>query len=196
MDDMGMGDNSQEPEMTITNTSNDLSSDSSDTILNISVNLSMSASNSDLLLQQGSIEGQAMVPMEVLYSLMQEGGIRARLNPEVSALIVSELLRLSESDSNTTSDDEDYVPPSRGLTISQIKRLPAYKYKAKKHKCPQTKCLICLADFKTNQFLRRLPCLHQFHRGCVDKWLKRNKKCPICRWEAVPKYIRAVDIQA
>ncbi|XP_046909729.2 uncharacterized protein LOC124491152 isoform X1 [Dermatophagoides farinae] len=42
-------------------------------------------------------------------------------------------------------------------------------------------CSICLDHFCINITVRRLPCLHVFHIKCIDKWLKQNKKCPICR---------------
>uniref|UniRef100_A0A2K6MCZ8 Ring finger protein 44 n=1 Tax=Rhinopithecus bieti TaxID=61621 RepID=A0A2K6MCZ8_RHIBE len=40
-------------------------------------------------------------------------------------------------------------------------------------------------DFETRQLLRwSLPCNHEFHTKCVDKWLKANRTCPICRADA------------
>lgn len=42
-------------------------------------------------------------------------------------------------------------------------------------------CSICLDKLNPNVTVRRLPCLHIFHIKCIDKWLKQNKKCPICR---------------
>jgi len=36
----------------------------------------------------------------------------------------------------------------------------------------QTSCVVCLGDFESRQLLRALPCKHEFHARCVDKWLK------------------------
>lgn len=41
-------------------------------------------------------------------------------------------------------------------------------------------CAICLGDFVDGELLRRLPCNHAFHRGCVDRWLQHNRRCPLC----------------
>ena len=45
----------------------------------------------------------------------------------------------------------------------------------------QERCTICLSDYEAQEKMRRLPCFHQFHQVCVDKWLHQTKKCPICR---------------
>lgn len=44
-------------------------------------------------------------------------------------------------------------------------------------------CCICLAKFVDNDELRELPCTHFFHMECVDKWLRINASCPLCKSE-------------
>lgn len=42
-------------------------------------------------------------------------------------------------------------------------------------------CCICVTDYENGGALRRLQCGHHFHQECVDKWLKINRTCPLCR---------------
>lgn len=36
----------------------------------------------------------------------------------------------------------------------------------------QTSCVVCMCEFEARQTLRVLPCAHEFHAKCVDKWLR------------------------
>lgn len=42
-------------------------------------------------------------------------------------------------------------------------------------------CAVCLEPFNNNQCLRVLPCLHEYHRECVDPWLLLQHTCPLCK---------------
>ncbi|XP_062612040.1 uncharacterized protein LOC134273846 isoform X2 [Saccostrea cucullata] len=74
----------------------------------------------------------------------------------------------------------------KGLTKHEIEQLPAYRFNKENHHSDmdQTSCVVCMCDFENRQLLRVLPCSHEFHAKCVDKWLKTNRTCPICRADA------------
>lgn len=66
---------------------------------------------------------------------------------------------------------EDYEQPSR------IKP-PYYSEGAELN----SDCVICLVSFKEGDQCRVLQsCKHMFHDECVDAWLKKKLRCPLCR---------------
>ena len=44
-------------------------------------------------------------------------------------------------------------------------------------------CSICQDNIIYFSICREMTCGHIFHQECIDKWLEKNKKCPICRFE-------------
>ena len=92
---------------------------------------------------------------------------------------------------------------SRGLNMSTITRLTnTYKFvpkqadsgdSADKAKPEDAKCCICLQAFVEGQQLRSLPCIHAFHRYCIDKWLSENKHCPVCMKDVLEFAVKFVD---
>ncbi|CAH2057805.1 unnamed protein product [Thlaspi arvense] len=45
----------------------------------------------------------------------------------------------------------------------------------------EAECCICLCDYEDGTELRELSCRHHFHEACIDKWLRINATCPLCK---------------
>jgi hypothetical protein len=42
-------------------------------------------------------------------------------------------------------------------------------------------CVVCLLKYQQKAILRKLPCQHEFHQQCIDRWLlTRRPTCPSC----------------
>lgn len=77
-------------------------------------------------------------------------------------------------------------PKPRGATQEFIDSLPLHEFgeegdesQGSSESCSGN-CAVCICDFEPGDMLRCLPCNHSFHQHCIDKWLRRNKVCPLC----------------
>nr|XP_043889264.1 E3 ubiquitin-protein ligase RNF6 [Solea senegalensis] len=79
------------------------------------------------------------------------------------------------------NDEEDDEHP-RGLTKEQIDNLSTRTYgQASLEGEVGRACSVCINEYAQGNKLRRLPCSHEFHIHCIDRWLSENNTCPICR---------------
>ena len=44
-------------------------------------------------------------------------------------------------------------------------------------------CSICMNTYETDKNCQMLPCKHEFHAWCVQKWFMMKRSCPLCRRE-------------
>lgn len=42
-------------------------------------------------------------------------------------------------------------------------------------------CQICLHSYEDYNNCLYLKCKHFFHTGCLFPWIKKNKRCPLCK---------------
>ena len=48
-------------------------------------------------------------------------------------------------------------------------------------------CAVCQCEWEEHDQVRVLPCGHQFHTCCVDRWLSKHKACcPLCKADVCP----------
>ncbi|XP_059956503.1 E3 ubiquitin-protein ligase RLIM-like [Mesoplodon densirostris] len=127
-------------------------------------------------------------------SLMFEGSEETNLSSDLSSetsqggrqiiLIISD-----ESDSGSSHNlqqffllNEDDPYQTTGLTKAQIDSLAVRSFGEND---ALKACSICLTEYTENSKLRILPCSHEYHIHCIDRWLSENSTCPICRRQVV-----------
>lgn len=95
-------------------------------------------------------------------------------------LIESSSSASSDTDSSTSDVAQEEIGPLHepypgGSTLD--------RHAAILDKDDQKWCCVCLSRLDEGEDRRLLPCLHEFHRECVDRWLITCRKtCPLCRF--------------
>jgi len=88
----------------------------------------------------------------------------------------------------------------RGADETVISNLTSETFKEGRFPKSDATCSICSADYQDGEPIRVLPCAvpgssraammaaqHHFHKSCIDKWLRINSSCPICRHPIGPR---------
>ena len=66
----------------------------------------------------------------------------------------------------------------RGLSSSQIDRFPVRTVSSTTNVGgeevtePKGECPVCCSAYEADEKLRQLPCFHEFHVECIDRWIK------------------------
>ncbi len=60
---------------------------------------------------------------------------------------------------------------------------------------PENDCIICMEHFKPGDSFTRLPCdpRHIFHTNCIEGWLSRAKKCPMCNCKITKESLQGYE---
>uniref|UniRef100_A0A7N1A193 RING-type domain-containing protein n=1 Tax=Kalanchoe fedtschenkoi TaxID=63787 RepID=A0A7N1A193_KALFE len=67
----------------------------------------------------------------------------------------------------------------RGFSVKELAKLPEVRGR---ELGVASECCICLDSVEPEDPVRLLPgCNHGFHSACIDAWLSRQPRCPLCR---------------
>ena len=89
-------------------------------------------------------------------------------NPDVDNMTYEQLMELQENAGTV----------SRGLTKAQLDRIRPQIWLD--GRTSSTECHICIEKFKMGIKYKELKCGHEYHATCIDEWLSKEKRCPVC----------------
>mmetsp|Transcript_51035 Transcript_51035/g.81293 ORF Transcript_51035/g.81293 Transcript_51035/m.81293 type:complete len:176 (-) Transcript_51035:32-559(-) len=76
---------------------------------------------------------------------------------------------------------DPYESVTKGLSKKQIARIPT---KVLTQDSSES-CIICLLPHCQNEQIRKLPCKHEFHADCIDIWVSKRPRCPMCKLDII-----------
>ena len=142
----------------------------------------------------GSVESRAALLSAVLAHSAESGALDPLLlqlrlmGRDIDPQDYAALLQLDESNTHDSH--------RRGLSAEQLAALPRHTVPAGSDVASSSgggsaapssavTCSICLEDAVAGEVLCALPCAHQFHSACIDRWLAASTSCPVCKQTVV-----------
>ena len=95
------------------------------------------------------------------------------MGPNPDRMTYEQLLELGEAQGKV----------SRGLTREQIENNlaePVAYDSADTARMSEKQCLICMEQFQEGAMVRILPCKHLYDTECIEEWLAKERRCPLC----------------
>ncbi|XP_022753306.1 probable E3 ubiquitin-protein ligase ZFP1 [Durio zibethinus] len=105
---------------------------------------------------------------------------------DIEDMSYEELLALGEriGNVNTGLSDEIIISKLKTRTYSTFATNINLEEAAPIDQEPDS-CIICQEDYKNQEKIGTLDCGHEYHAGCLRKWLLVKNVCPICKSEAL-----------
>ncbi|XP_047965124.1 NEP1-interacting protein-like 1 [Salvia hispanica] len=128
------------------------------------------------------LNGDPLPKMALIRSVINGNVFREWVCPELLKAYHWQMSAVETSTSIDEFSDIFDVDTSSGLSQDCIKQiLPIFNFNDTT--CySDNRCTVCLQKIKNGQVGRWLPkCKHTFHVECIDGWLMRQPRCPICR---------------
>ncbi|XP_055334761.1 E3 ubiquitin-protein ligase RNF126-like [Paramacrobiotus metropolitanus] len=130
-------------------------------------------------------------PVELVFRIDRDGNNRPHLNVNVSPYLLRAVLENqagTQQALNRSVNDlialfgglmagSDGTPP---VTTDDLERIPVAPVTQQMIEDGKA-CSICLDLFILNDPFKEMPCHHQYHVNCIERWLLIHGNCPICR---------------
>ena len=94
----------------------------------------------------------------------------------LEGLSIDGAIRIPSDDSDSDEPNPPQVQSRSRIQCTKIKYCDSSK--------SSTDCIMCCEDYSDDDLLYRLPCKHELHASCIDKYANTGisrVRCPICR---------------